>query len=172
MRYDLVVNTFVKDAIRSGKITIHYGGEMWRPMVEVRDVAKIYVAALEAPEEKVRGQILNVVYRNFRVSELALRVAKTLNEMGIGCQIASDYQYKGVRSYRVRGDKLSRILGITPQISVEDSVREIVAGIRKNHLMNFDHPRYYNIEWFKLLEEAQNIISVTSSVFKAEVAVA
>ncbi|GAG50665.1 unnamed protein product, partial [marine sediment metagenome] len=54
MRYDLVVNTFVKDALSKGCITVHYGGEMWRPLVEVRDVAQAYIVCLRADEEKVK----------------------------------------------------------------------------------------------------------------------
>src|SRR5262249_11024402 len=74
MRYDLVVNTFVKDAMKKGHITLHYGGEMWRPLVDVHDVARAYIACLRAEEDKVAGQIFNLAYRNFRISELALRV--------------------------------------------------------------------------------------------------
>ncbi|TET12616.1 SDR family oxidoreductase, partial [Candidatus Aerophobetes bacterium] len=43
MRYDLVVNTFVKDALTKGKITIFRGGEMWRPLVDISDVVKAYL---------------------------------------------------------------------------------------------------------------------------------
>jgi nucleoside-diphosphate-sugar epimerase len=37
MRYDLVVNTFVKDALQNGRIQLHFGGEMWRPLADVKD---------------------------------------------------------------------------------------------------------------------------------------
>ncbi|NIR47760.1 hypothetical protein GWN42_20340, partial [candidate division KSB1 bacterium] len=29
----------------------------------------------------------------------------------------------------------------------------------------FDNPRYYNIRWLKMLEEAQGIVSITGDVF-------
>jgi len=62
-----VVNTFVKDALSKGVLTLHYGGEMWRPLVDVRDAARAYIACLEAEEEKVRGQIFNVSFQNVRI---------------------------------------------------------------------------------------------------------
>ena len=78
MRYDLVVNTFVKDALQKGYLHLHYGGQMWRPLVDVRDAARAYVIALEADENIVAGQIFNVVAENYRISELALRVCEAL----------------------------------------------------------------------------------------------
>ena len=165
MRYDLVVNTFVKDALKKGKITLYYGGEMWRPLVEVRDVAKAYIACLQADEEKVRGQIFNVVYKNFRIAELALHVQSALIEKGKIVEIVPDYSYKGVRNYRVSGKKMQTLLGVTPSISVEESVKTMVDAIVQYKYDNFDNPRYYNIQWLQLLEEADKIIKVTGSVF-------
>ena len=49
MRYDLVVNTFVKDALLNGRLSLHGGGWMWRPLVDVRDVADAIIAASRPP---------------------------------------------------------------------------------------------------------------------------
>jgi nucleoside-diphosphate-sugar epimerase len=167
MRYDLVVNTFIKDAITKGKITIHYGGEMWRPLADVRDAARAYIALIEADEDIVRGQLYNLVYTNIRVSELAFRVQKALSEIGIKAEIGADYSYTGVRSYRVSGQKISHVLGFQATISVEESVKDMVEKIRQYNYMDFENPRYYNIRWMKLLEEAHQIIKITGSVFEA-----
>jgi len=165
MRYDLVVNTFLKDALSKGYITIHYGGEMWRPLVDVRDVARAYITCLEADEQKIKGQIFNVVYSNFRISELALRVVETLREVGVKAELKSDYRYQGVRSYRVSGNKLKRVLDFTPAVTMEEAVKDMVESISQYRYTDFDNPRYYNISWMKLLEEAHKIIKITGSVF-------
>jgi nucleoside-diphosphate-sugar epimerase len=165
MRYDLVVNTFVKDALAKGIITLHFGGEMWRPLVSVRDVARAYIAILNAPESQVHAEIFNVSYRNYRISELALRAREVLRSAGIAVDIKPDYSYKGVRSYRVSNQKFVKAIGIQPSISIEDSIIDMVNNIQRFELTDFDNPRYYNIRWMRMLEEANKIINVTGSVF-------
>ena len=167
MRYDLVVNTFLKDILTKGYMTAFYGGEMWRPLVSVRDAARAYIACLEAPEERIKGEIFNLVYSNFRISELALRVKEALKSLNIKADINMNYGYSSVRSYRVSGKKLEKVLGFKPIISVEEAVRDMVKKIKEYNYTDFDNPKYYNIKWMKLLEEADKIIRVTGTVFEA-----
>ena len=167
MRYDLVVNTFIKGALSQGYITLHYGGEMWRPLVDVRDAARAYIAVLRADESIVNGEIFNVSFQNMRISELALRVREALRDMGVDIEIRSDYGYRGVRSYRVSAQKLQRTLNFRPKVSIEESVQNMVEQIRRYGYDDFDNPKYYNIRWMRLLEEAAQIIAITGSVFEA-----
>jgi nucleoside-diphosphate-sugar epimerase len=167
MRYDLVVNTFLKDSLSKGALTIHYGGEMWRPLVDVRDAARAYITCLQADESKVKGEIFNVVHGNFRISELALRVLQALKGVDVRAELKPDYRYHGVRSYRVSGKKIERALDFKPAVSVEEAVKDMVDSIRRYRYTDFDNPRYYNIAWMKVLEEADKIIGFTGSVFDA-----
>jgi nucleoside-diphosphate-sugar epimerase len=165
MRYDLVVNTFVKDAMSKGYLSLHFGGEMWRPLADVHDAARAYIALIQADHRVINGEIFNLVFRNFRISELAMRVRSALQEMGIACEIRTDYTYRGVRNYRVSGHKLDRLLDVSPAVTVEEAVQTMVREIRKHNYTDFENPRYYNITWMKLLQEAQGVIHVTGSVF-------
>lgn len=167
MRYDLVINTFLRFAIDKGHMVLHFGGEMWRPLIEIRDVARAYIACLQAEENKLKGQIFNLAFSNFRISELALRVRDALEELKIKAEIKSDYRYKGVRSYRVSTEKIEDVLNYRPNISVRESVHDMVEKIHRFGYTDFDNPIYYNIKWMKMLEEAEKIIKVTGSVFEA-----
>lgn len=167
MRYDLVVNTFVKDALHHGRISLHYGGEMWRPLADVRDAARGYIALLRADARRVNGQVFNLVYRNFRISELALRVREALAALDIPVEIHTDYHYKGIRNYRVSGRKMLEELKFQPSLTIEESVQDMVENITRHNYRDFDNPRYYNIAWMRLLEQAQTVIRVTGSVFEA-----
>src|SRR5207248_6046032 len=126
MRYDLVLNTFVKDAMSSGRITVYYGGAMWRPLIDVRDVCRAYVAALEADRDTIAGEIFNLSGGNFRISELALRAQRKLRALGVPTEIDVDTSYRMVRSYRVSADKVLRKLRFQPQITMEESIETMV----------------------------------------------
>jgi nucleoside-diphosphate-sugar epimerase len=153
-----VLNAFVKDALSMGKLTLHYGGEMWRPLIDVNDVARGYIMALECDADLIGGQVFNLSAGNLRISELALRTQRALADMGIKVELDVDYTYRLLRSYRVSTEKIMRTLGFEPRISIEESIERMVTGIEKYGYTDFSHPRYYNIEWMKLLEEAVEIV--------------
>jgi nucleoside-diphosphate-sugar epimerase len=171
MRYDLVVNTFVRDALVHRRLTLHHGGEMWRPLVEVRDAAQAYIAVVEADDAPVRGQVFNLCYRNLRISELALRVQEALRRLGIEVDVRPDYQHGSVRNYRVSGEKLARVLNFRPKVSIEESVTDMVQRIRAHGRMDLmENPRYYNIRWLQLLEEKHRAAGAPGSVLDASTA--
>lgn len=165
MRYDLVVNTFVRDALSRGYITLHAGGEMWRPLADVRDAARAYTVLIAADRSAINGQVFNLVQRNHRISELAFRVREALRTADVESEIRVEYSQKGVRNYRVAGTKLWTTLGVKPELGVEDSVRDMVASIRTHRVTDFDNPRYNNIAWMRLLEDARAVLQHPISVF-------
>jgi nucleoside-diphosphate-sugar epimerase len=154
MRYDLVVNAFVRDALTRGQLTLHHGGEMWRPLVDVRDAAQAYLLLAEADEALVRGQIFNLCYQNLRISELALRVREALRGLGLPVDLRPDYHQGSVRNYRVSGEKIGRVLNFRPKVSIEESVTDMIQRLRANGRTDFDHARYYNLRWLQHLEDA------------------
>jgi nucleoside-diphosphate-sugar epimerase len=159
MRYDLVLNTFVKDAMSHGTLHVYFSGAMWRPLIDVRDVARAYVTALECDPDLIAGQVFNLAAGNFRISELALQAQLAFSRLGMSVQLDVDVADRLVRSYRVSSEKVMRALGFRARVSVQESVKRMVTEVRRNGLTDFSHPRYYNIEWMKLLEEAAQTVS-------------
>lgn len=153
MRYDLVVNTFVKDALLHERLALHGGGWMWRPLVDVRDIADAMIAALEAPAELVRGEIFNVLHSNYQIRELAMLVAGSVQLLGRQVRLEETEAPALTRDYRCSSAKLSQRLGFTPVRSVVEAVTDVLARIDPDDRTDLSDPRYYNIRWFELLNE-------------------
>src|SRR3954467_3019873 len=127
MRFDLVVNTFVKDALLNGKLMLHGGGWMWRPLVDVRDVADAMIAAFEAPADKVRGEIFNVLPSNYQIRELAMIVAGSVQIVtGRTIELEEVAAPKLTRDYECSNAKLSVNLGFIPRHSVLEAVTDLL----------------------------------------------
>lgn len=153
MRYDLVVNTFVKDAFQAGRLSLHGGGHMWRPLVDVGDTAEAHIVCLQAPAEKVRGEIFNVVQDNYQIRALAMMVSGILRLGNRDVRLEDVPLPPLVRDYRCSNAKMTRALGFTPQVTVLTSIANLVACITQDSSTEFEHPRYYNIRWMELLSE-------------------
>lgn len=146
MRYDLVVNTMIKDALQKGKITVLAEGKQWRPLISINDVACGYIKLLKTPKQKINKEIFNLLTDNFRIIDIAKKVKKAVSHlMKVDLQI--EKAIIETRSYKVSNKKMQKVLKFFPKDTIEDFVSEMV----KKELEDFDNPKYYNIQWMKLL---------------------
>jgi nucleoside-diphosphate-sugar epimerase len=164
MRFDLVVNTFVKDALLTGSINLHGGGWVWRPLVDVHDCADAMIAAYEAPAEHVRGEIFNVVHSNYQIRELAMIVAGSVQLAGRTVALQEVPAPALMRDYECANAKLSTALGFIPRRSVLEAVSHLLEQIQANDLTDLNDPRYYNIRWLELLYEVKPVLDMFSEV--------
>ncbi len=164
MRYDLVVNTFVKTAWQKRVLTLHAGGVMWRPLVDVADVAECYLHCLETDLQRVGGEIFNLSFKNYQIRELACDVKEALADVG-DVEIVIDTTPQFVRDYRVSTAKIEHVVGFRPARTVQNAVHDMIDRIRAGITADVDHPRYYNIRWMELLASVETIIRRTGGVF-------
>jgi nucleoside-diphosphate-sugar epimerase len=153
MRYDLVVNTFVKDALLTGKLLLHGGGWMWRPLVDVTDASDAMIAAYEAPAEAVRGEIFNVLHSNYQIRELAMLVAGTVRLTGREVDLIETPAPSLSRDYECSNAKLSTMLGFIPRRSVLEAASDLVERLKSADVTELTNPRHYNIRWLELMNE-------------------
>ena len=59
MRFDLTVNEFTRDMMLKDKLVV-FGEQFWRPYVHARDAARAVALVLDAPDDRVCGQVFNV----------------------------------------------------------------------------------------------------------------
>jgi nucleoside-diphosphate-sugar epimerase len=164
LRFDLVVNTFVKDALLNGTLKLHGGGWMWRPLVDIRDCADAMIAAYEASADKVRGEIFNVVHSNYQIRELAMIVAGSVQLSGRGVTLEEVPALTLTRNYECANAKLSTTLGFIPRWSVLEAVSDLLARIDPNNREFLTHPRGYNIRWLELLHELKPVVDSFASL--------
>jgi nucleoside-diphosphate-sugar epimerase len=154
MRYDLVVNTFVKDALLTGQLTLHGGGWMWRPLVDVRDAADAMIAAFEAPADLVRGETFNVLHANYQIRELAMLVSGSVQLLGRSVRLDEGPMPDTItRNYECANAKIAQRLGFIPSHSVVDAVADLLERIDVSDPAKLTDPRYYNIRWLELLKD-------------------
>jgi len=150
MRFDLVVNAFLRDALLHGSVRLHEGGWMRRPMLEIGDAADVTVAALEAPSEGVRGEVFNVLEANHAVADLARAVARAVRKLGRPVQVETVPSLTEPRDYACANHKLADRLGLKPRRDPAQAVDGILRAIDVDDRDMLSHPRHHNIDWLQL----------------------
>lgn len=166
MRFDLVVNAFVKDALVRQRLILHGGGRMWRPLISVDDLAAAHVACLEAPSELVAGETFNGVGSNYQVRELAEVVATALVKLGKPVALEDGPLPKIVRNYKCSGEKLRGRLNLDLATTPAMAVARLVDDYGRAPIESLGHPRYYNIAWMELLEQVRPAYQAMQNIFE------
>jgi nucleoside-diphosphate-sugar epimerase len=139
LRLDLVLNDFVAAAVAERRILILSDGTPWRPLVDVRDMARAVDWAL-ARDREAGGPslILNVGADdwNYQVRELAEAVAEAVK--GTELEIAARAQPDS-RSYRVSFGRFASLApDHQPRSTLEDTVLGLVEGLQRIRFADTD----------------------------------
>jgi len=137
MRFDLAINLMTGRALFDKKITV-FGGEQWRPWLDLEDAASAYINCLEAPIEKVRGEIFNVLSENYKIID----VGRKINSVFTGAKLEVNNRKTDNRDYNVSFDKIYRILNFQPKKKIIDGVIEIKKAVEKGLIKNIEDTRY------------------------------
>jgi nucleoside-diphosphate-sugar epimerase len=130
LRLDLVVNDFVASAIAACEITILSDGTPWRPLIDVKDMARAIEWAIgRSPVQGGAYLALNVgaAQWNYQVRQLAEAIAKALP--GTRVSINKDAQ-PDRRSYKVDFSLFSELAPEhQPVVTLNQSIRELHGGL-------------------------------------------
>ena len=131
MRFDLLVQEFMRDAIVDKKISI-FGADFWRPLVHVEDMADACISAIDASSQLISGQIYNV--GNDKENYTKIKLAEIIKEFITDIEIEIIKSKKDPRNYKVSFEKIENSLNFEPKYTVRDSVIEILNDIQSGKI--------------------------------------
>jgi nucleoside-diphosphate-sugar epimerase len=120
MRFDLVVNWFVINAIKKKELIV-CGGQQERCFCHLNDAADAYIGCLEAPVENICGKIFNVSSQNLKIIELA----KLISEKIPNTKITTEEKNVDGRSYATSSERIKKAIGWEPNFSIADFTSQI-----------------------------------------------
>ena len=130
LRLDLVLNDFVAGAVASGEISILSDGTPWRPLIDVKDMARAIDWAISREGEGTPDFLAVNVGReqaNYQVRDLATAVAAAVP--GTHVSVNKDAP-PDKRSYRVDFALYRKLApGHQPAVGLDQSIRELRSGL-------------------------------------------
>ena len=147
MRFDLLVQEFLRDALVDKKISI-FGEDFWRPLIHVNDMADACISIINADKKLISGEIFNVGSNSENYTKKHL--AEIIQQFVSDTKIEIIKSKTDPRNYQVSFNKIKNILNFKPKKTVKDSVLEILDQC-KNHNLNPRDTEFSNIS--KLTEK-------------------
>jgi len=136
IRMDLVVNVLTMHAYYDKEITIN-GGEQWRPIISVIDIAK-YIT--EAIERDIRGTYV-LSKENVNIRDLGLKIASLVPGTKINY---IEIPFQDARNYRVSTKKADGAFHYRPSVTVEHEVNRFITLFKENRIAKPTDQVYHN----------------------------
>lgn len=138
-RLDLVVNVLTLKAVL--KETLHvFGGDQWRPIINVKDVAR----GINFGIENDLSGVYNLSERNIKILELAQEITNI-----IPAPIEqTEMLFEDKRNYKVKADRMYET-GWKPKYNLEEGVRALQKIFVENRIKNLRDDLYHNGNFMK-----------------------
>jgi len=144
LRLDLVANVLTYRACTGQSLKV-FGGEQWRPLLHVKDVAR---AIRYGIKHDLNG-LYNLVDRNYQIKEIAEEIKKIIPSTEI---VYEDMPFEDQRNYRASGNKYYKN-GFRTKYSLTDGIMDIKNVFDENRVKDPQNPIYYNVNYLKDLYE-------------------
>lgn len=165
LRLDLVLNDFVASAVTRGEILVLSDGTPWRPLIDVRDMARAVAWATQRDPQN-GGRVLSVNVgsseRNYQVRDLAHAVAQ--ENPGAVVKI-NEAALPDKRSYQVDFSLFASLAAQhQPQVSLQQSISMLKDDLNAQKPLVRDgcHPPYVRL---KVLEHLVETGQLTQNLF-------
>ena len=141
MRFDLVPNSLIRDAVFRRQIRVA-SGEQWRSFIHVKDAARAFVTCLQAHVNMVSGEIFNVgaPQQNMPINTLVNILRGAYNDISVSFMEAEP----DLTSYRLSCSKIEKLLDFVPAISMEESLSEMRELLLQGQFPDTDSFRFHN----------------------------
>ena len=136
IRLDLVVNILTTKAYIDKKMSV-FGGEQWRPLLHVKDVANAIAHTLDTQTNGV----FNLHYKNFKIIEIANEIKNKISDVEIE---TTPLPFQDARNYQVSSDKLKDATGFQATVDLIQGINEMYELISSNRIKDINDPRYSN----------------------------
>jgi nucleoside-diphosphate-sugar epimerase len=134
LRADIVLNNLVGWAHLTGEVRVLSDGTPWRPLVHVEDIARAFVAIVEAERDAVHDQAFNVggADPNLRVAEIAEIAADAVPASRV---VVTGETGPDPRSYRVDFGKIAAAVpAYRPTWTVRAGAAQLYDAYRRHGL--------------------------------------
>jgi UDP-glucose 4-epimerase len=148
LRLDLVLNDFVACALAMGEISVLSDGSPWRPLIDVRDMARAIDWGITRGAG-AGGQFVAVNVgtddRNYQVRDLANAVSEAVPGTAVSINKAT---LPDTRSYKVDFSLFASLAPAhQPQVTLRQSIDMLSDGLRR---MGFADPDFRNSSFIRL----------------------
>jgi len=155
LRADIVVNNLTGTAFTRGEVRLQSDGSPWRPLVHAQDIARAFLAVLEAERQVVHDQAFNVGRDEdvVQIRDIATAVARRLDAP----VTFADGAAPDKRDYRVDFTKISRLVpAFKPQWTFADGIGELADDMRRVGLSpdDFEGPRFVRLQKVNVLKRS------------------
>jgi nucleoside-diphosphate-sugar epimerase len=143
MRFDLIINQFVLEAYSKGELLI-FQQNYSRSFVHIKDVIDGIRIGLEAPEEKIRGEIFNLGSEigNYTKDEIVQLICDVLPETKVRYD---DISFSGdMRDVKVSFTKIRETLDFRTQRQAIDGIEDVLKILRSGIIEDPFSDRFRN----------------------------